>query len=83
MPAFVKFNYREFNAFRSQAVIQAELHRRAEAIRQATGSPEEFEVVDSPNKSRARTIVITSTYEGKKLEATDHVLTQALDAGRG
>lgn len=83
MGASLRFNYRAFDEFRSQAIIQEELHRRGEAIRQATGSPEEFKVVDSPNKSRARTIVITATFEGKKLEATDRALTQALSAGQG
>jgi len=76
------FHYSEFNAFRSQPEIQAELNRRAEAIREATGAPDEFVAEASPNRTRARAVVVTATEKGKALEATDRALTHALSAGQ-
>lgn len=71
-----------FNEIRKSAAIQAELHRRAEAIAAAAGGEPDFEVVDSPSPTRARVIVLTATPDGMRAEATDRVLTRAFDAGR-
>lgn len=81
MAGRIVFHYAAFNEFRSQAAIAAELHARGEAIAAAAGEGD-FKVIDSPNRTRARVIVITATEEGKQLEATDRALSKALDAGR-
>ncbi len=72
-----------FNEIRRSAELQADLHRRAEAVVAATGSPGDFEVIDDPSTSRARVVVRTSTEEGRKLEAEQRALTKAFDAARG
>lgn len=79
----IQINVPGFNEFRNQAAIQEDLHRRGEAIARAAGGEPDFAVVDSPNPTRARTLVITATPKGMTEEAVHRSLTRALDAGRG
>lgn len=79
----LELNVEGFNQARRDPAIQADLHRRGVAVQSATGSPDDFEVIDSPSRSRARVIVKTATTEGRRMEATDRVLTRAFDAARG
>jgi hypothetical protein len=79
----IQINIPAFNAFRNQPEIQQELHRRGEQIAAAAGGAPDFVVVDSPNPTRARTVVITATPKAMEEEATRRSLTRALDAGRG
>lgn len=60
--------------------VQAELLRRAQNIAAAAGPGMEASVV--PGRNRARASVITATAEARRAQATDRVLTRALDAGR-
>lgn len=60
--------------------IQADLKTRADRIAQAAGEGFEAEVGTGAN--RARAIVRTATFEARRAEARDRVLTRALDAGR-
>lgn len=62
------------------AEVQADLTRRAEAIATAAGPG--MEVDSRVGKTRARASVRTDTFEAIKAEATDKVLTKAIDAGR-
>ncbi|WP_230670759.1 hypothetical protein [Rathayibacter sp. Leaf248] len=62
--------------------VQAELKRRADAIRAAAGSDEDFTVLEAVGRNRAGAYVITTSREGRKAEAEDRALTRALDAGR-
>lgn len=79
----ISLNIPGFNEFRNQAGIQEELHRQAQAIADKAGGSPDFVVIDSPNPTRARSIVITATPKGMEEEATKRSLTKALDAGRG
>lgn len=62
--------------------VQAELLRRGEAIQQATGAPEDFDVLPVVGRQRAAVYVSTATVQGMLAEANDRTLTRALDAGR-
>ena len=66
---------------KSDAVL-AELTRRGEAIAAAAGGAPDFTVTGSVRRSRAHVSVATATLEGRRAEATDRVLSSALDAGR-
>ena len=71
-----------FNRARRSEPIQQRLDEMGEAIVQATGMPDDFEAFRSPNATRARTIVATSTPAGRAAEAENRTLTRAFDAGR-
>lgn len=78
----LELNIDGFNEVRRSPAIADDLLRRGMAVVDATGSPSDFEVIEAPSASRARVIVIASTSEGRRLEATDRVLTRAFDAAR-
>lgn len=78
----IEMNSRGVVELLQSAEVQAELLRRAEAIQQATGSPEDFDVLPVVGRQRAAVYVSTKTVEGMLAEATDRTLTRALDAGR-
>lgn len=80
MRSRIVFHYAAFNALRKSAEVRADLRRRAEAIAEAAG--EGFEVNERFGKSRARASVRAETFEARKAEAQDKVLTAAIDAGR-
>jgi len=63
--------------------VQADLLRRGEAIQQATGLPDGFDVLPVVGKQRAAVYVTTASMEARLAEANDRALTRALDAGRG
>ena len=71
-----------FNAVRRSDGVRADLKARAERIRDATGV-EGFAVIETDNASRSGALVVANTYAARKAEATDKVLTKAIDAGRG
>lgn len=70
-----------FNAVRRSEGVRADLLARAERIQAAAG--EGFEVVPTDNPSRSGVLVVANTIESRRAEATDKVLTKAIDAGRG
>lgn len=72
-----------FNEARTSPALQADLHERGARVAAAAGGEPDFEVIDSPNQTRARVVVVTKTAKAKAAEATDRALTRALDAGRG
>ncbi len=80
-----KLRRRGFNALRKSAA--ADLEARGVRIQQAAGSwssdPEKhFGVSVSIGRTRPRVYVFTKTDEAKRREATDRVLTRAVDAAR-
>lgn len=79
----LKINVPGFNEARNDPTVQAELHRRGEAIAAAAGGAPDFLVIDDPNRTRARVVVVTATPKAMEAEATHRTLTRAFDAGRG
>lgn len=77
----IKFNRAGFNAARRDPAVKADIHRRAQAIANAAG--EGFVVIDTDNAGRSGSMVVAETFEARRAEATDKVLTKAIDAGRG
>ena len=76
----IVFHHAGFDAVRSSPGVQADLHRRAQAIAEAAGDG--FEVNERVGKHRARASVRTETFKARRAEAQDKVLTTAIDAGR-
>ncbi len=70
-----------FNAVRRSEGVRADLLARAEKIRDAAG--EGFAVIQTDNPSRSGALVVANTNAARRAEATDKVLTKAIDAGRG
>lgn len=62
--------------------VQAELRRRGDAIAEAAGGAEDYEVLQAVGRARAGVYVVTKTTKAKRAEAEDRTLTRALDAGR-
>lgn len=62
--------------------VMAELQRRGHAIAAAAGGEPDFEVETQVGARRGRVVIRTATFAAMKAEATDRVLTAALDAGR-
>lgn len=62
--------------------IQRDLAARAQRITSAAGGPPDFEHEAHIGKTRARETVRTATVDGMIAEATNRVLTRAIDAGR-
>ena len=81
--ARIKFHYDQFGLLRSDAAIQSELEARAQAIATAAGGGDDFSVISSPGRDRARCVVVTSSERGREAEANDRALSNALEAGRG
>ena len=79
----IEINVPGFNAVRRSQAVMDDLLTRGMAIQDATGSPGDFEVIESPTSTRARVVVVTATQNGRRLEATDRVLTRAFNAARG
>lgn len=61
--------------------VLADLRARAERIASAAGDG--HEVHADIGKTRARAVVITTSYDAMYEEATSRELTRAVDAGRG
>ena len=76
----VKLKIRGIREVLRSAPVQAEVARRARRMAQAAGSG--FESIVKPHKYTSRAFVQTASQEGRRREATDKVLTRALDAGR-
>jgi hypothetical protein len=77
----VKLNSKGVRELLNSPEVQADLLERAERIRAAAGSDEDF-VVHESTSDRAGAVVVTASHEGRRAEAEDRVLTQAIDAGR-
>jgi hypothetical protein len=77
------FHHDAFDELRRSDPVRLELERRGKQIAKAAGGEPDFEVQSGLHKSRARVVVITATPKAMEAEATHHVLTRALDAGRG
>lgn len=78
----LRINNKTAAKIRRSPEVTAELRRRAELIRAATGNEDDFEVDVRTSRSRARVSVRTATFRGRALEATEQTLSRALDAGR-
>lgn len=78
----LKLHNEGFNEVRRSPAIQSQLDAMGDAVVQATGMPEDFASFASPHRSRARTIVATSSQEGREAEAKDRTLTRAFGAAR-
>lgn len=78
----LKLHPKGFNEVRTSGDLQHTLDAMGEAIVEATGMPEDFATFPSPHRSRARTIVATSSQEGREAEAKDRTLTRAFGAAR-
>jgi hypothetical protein len=76
----VKLNLRGINALMRSAPVQAEVARRLQ--RGAAAAGEGFEAVVKPHQYTARGFVQTADAEGRRREADEKVLIQALDAMR-
>jgi hypothetical protein len=81
MAARIKLNKAGVAALLRHPRMQADLDRRARRIAAAAGSGHRVE--SSPTRLRARSVVVTDTYEARRREATNRSLSAAVDAGRG
>jgi hypothetical protein len=84
----LKTNVAGFNEARNSADALADLHARAQRVADAAAAAaglgaDDFVVVDSSNATRARVVVIAATEPAIAAEATDRVLTLALQAAAG
>lgn len=77
----IELNIAGFNAVRRSPEVRSDLKRRAEAIAAQAG--EGFEVIETDNPSRAGAMVVAATKDARLAEATEKVLTKAINAGRG
>lgn len=71
-----------FSGTMRSAGVRADLLARGERIKAATGT-EGFEVIPTDNPGRSGVLVVANTFEARRAEASDKVLTKAIDAGRG
>lgn len=78
----IKLNSPAIRDLLKSDAIRDDLERRAEAIRDATGSPDDFQVVVKENAGRTVVFISTKGEAGRSAEAEGRVLTRALDAGR-
>jgi hypothetical protein len=78
----VKMNSAGVRAIENGPEVRADLMRRCEAIRQATGDPESHSARVDQGASRLLGIVTADTREAEIEEATNRSLARALDAGR-
>ena len=81
-PVRVKLNRKSVRQILQSEEVRADLERRAQAIADAAGGGEDFEVSSQVGKNRARASVITATYEARRAEAKDRTLSTAIEAGR-
>lgn len=84
----LKINIPGFNEVRNSPDAQADLHARGQRIADAANTAaglgdEDFIVIDSPNATRGRVVVIAASEQAAAAEAQDRVLTNALQAGAG
>jgi len=76
----LKLNIAGFNRLRNEPGVVADLKHRAQAVADAAGEGHLSEVLTG--KTRARSQVVTATYDARRREATDRNLTRAIDAAR-
>lgn len=76
----IEFDYKAFNAYRRSPEVQDEISKRVNAIAAAAGEGFEAEMKVIPQ--RAIGVVKSTTYQAKRAEAEDKVLTHAIEAGR-
>lgn len=78
----VKMNDSGVRAILTGPGVQADLLRRANAIKTAAGGDPDFTAGVEISGLRARAHVLTATPRGKRAEAEERALTRAVDAGR-
>ena len=78
----IKLNRKSIREILQSDDVRADLERRAQAIADAAGGGEDYEVSSQVGKNRARASVITATYEARAAEAKDRTLSTAIEAGR-
>lgn len=80
----IKFDRREIDAILKHDKVRAELHRRAELIRDACDPADtrDYEAVSSVGKTRARAAVIAQGTYARRSNAIHNTLLSNLDAGR-
>ena len=76
----VKLKLRGINAVMTSSEVRAEVVRRTKRMADAAGDG--FEAVIQSGKYTARAVVRTADATGRKRQADEAVLEQALDAGR-
>lgn len=77
----IKWNHDGFRQLLQSDGVLNDLQQRAERIAAAAG--EGFEVEVRVGATRAHARVYSATPDAMRAEETDHVLTRAIDAGRG
>lgn len=86
MPVLFKLNSSGIRELLRSEGVQFELKRRADAIaaaaNAAAGLDGGFVVDNDIGSTRARSVVVTATADAMVAEATDQVLTRAIDHGR-
>lgn len=78
----------EMNRGGAKAILQGDevqglLREKAEVIANAAGGSPDFEVDVRVGAARARASVFTATEDGRRAEAEDRTLSNAVDAARG
>lgn len=78
----IEMNPAGIGALLKSEEVAANMLARATAVAEAAGGGEDFVPSVYLGRSRARASVITATQAGREAEATNLVLTRAIDAGR-
>lgn len=80
-----KFNHDEFQRVLNEPAVAARLRRMADAVAARAGDGFEVEEYKANYGGSPRPMVVVraATYEARRAEAADKVLTRALDAARG
>lgn len=78
----IKRNSKAIASLLSSDEVAADLKQRGERIREATGQPDKFEVVETTNRDRAVVFVKTDGAAGRRAEAEDRLLSKSVSAGR-
>lgn len=86
MTVRVKLNSAAVRNLLHDGRIESDIRRRAEAVAAQASSgledPSGMTVIDAGDSRRARSIVLTTTFEARMAEAHGRALTQAIDAAR-
>lgn len=78
----IEMNPEGIRALLKSPGVQADIEARTNAVAEAAGGTEDFKPSVYIGKTRIRGSVITATAAARRAEATDLVLTRAIDAGR-
>lgn len=84
----IRWNLQGFRDLRTDPAVMAKIDEMAQRVAEAASASsgaDGFEaqpVYETGGRVRARTAVITTTYEAMRAEAKDHVLLKSLDAAK-